>query len=81
MIDEGEEPELPGENIAVDDDRTFAAYADSDLDNGDFEDFDFDQICGNIMLPYDIAKMTEFKISWLTNMDHTNRMCSSALRI
>ena len=42
MIDEGEEPELPGENIAVDDDRTFAAYADSDLDNGDFEDFDFD---------------------------------------
>ena len=42
MIDEGGEPEVPGENIAVDADRAFAVYADSESDNSDFEDFDFD---------------------------------------
>ena len=57
VIDEGEEPEVPGENIAVDDDRAFAAYADSDSDNSDFEDFDFDWICVNVVIASDFAKM------------------------
>ena len=57
MIDEGEEPEVPGENIAVDADRAFAVYADSESDNSDFEDFDFDQICDNVVIASDFVKL------------------------